>query len=220
VKKIRTLVVDDHIIIRRGLKDLLEDDDNIEIIGEAGSGFEALKILEETLPDIILMDVVMPGMSGIETVRIISKKYPGVKIIMLTIYDDDQYVRNAIESGAHGYVLKKVKQKELIEIIHNVYNDKAFIDPSLTNYIFNQIKKIRGGKTLGSGRANLTERELEIVEHLIEGLTDRNVSEHLNLSIHTVRTHIKNIYRKIGVSNRAQLVTYAIEKRIINYSKK
>jgi NarL family two-component system response regulator YdfI len=212
--KLKTMIVDDHPVVREGLKQLLEVDGEIQVIAEAGNGLECLRQLDKHSPDLIFMDVRMPGISGIETTRLIHQKYPRIKIIMLTIYDDDQYVTGAIQAGANGYVLKKVQRDELIQIIHLVMGNQAFLDPSVTANVFNLLK--RGKNTPERAeKVSLTHRELEILKGIVAGHTDRKIGEFLHVSEHTVRSHIKNLYRKLRVSSKSQAVAKALQYKII-----
>ena len=212
--KLKTMIVDDHPEVREGLKQLLEVDGEIQVIAEAGNGLECLRQLDKHSPDLIFMDVRMPGISGIETTRLIHQKYPRIKIIMLTIYDDDQYVTGAIQAGANGYVLKKVQRDELIQIIHLVMGNQAFLDPSVTANVFNLLK--RGKNTPERAeKVSLTHRELEILKGIVAGHTDRKIGEFLHVSEHTVRSHIKSLYRKLRVSSKSQAVAKALQYKII-----
>ncbi|MCX5914480.1 MAG: response regulator transcription factor [Deltaproteobacteria bacterium] len=212
--KLKTMIVDDHPVVREGLKQLLEVDGEIQVIAEAGNGLECLRQLDKHSPDLIFMDVRMPGISGIETTRLIHQKYPRIKIIMLTIYDDDQYVTGAIQAGANGYVLKKVQRDELIQIIHLVMGNQAFLDPSVTANVFNLLK--RGKNTPERAeKVSLTHRELEILKGIVAGHTDRKIGDFLHVSEHTVRSHIKNLYRKLRVSSKSQAVAKALQYKII-----
>jgi NarL family two-component system response regulator YdfI len=212
--KLKTMIVDDHPVVREGLKQLLEVDGEIQVIAEAGNGLECLRQLDKHSPDLIFMDVRMPGISGIETTRLIHQKYPRIKIIMLTIYDDDQYVTGAIQAGANGYVLKKVQRDELIQIIHLVMGNQALLDPSVTANVFNLLK--RGKNTPERAeKVSLTHRELEILKGIVAGHTDRKIGDFLHVSEHTVRSHIKNLYRKLRVSSKSQAVAKALQYKII-----
>jgi DNA-binding NarL/FixJ family response regulator len=211
--KLKVMIVDDHLVVREGLKQLLEVDDEIQVIAEASSGLECVRQLDKHSPDLIFMDVRMPGISGIETTRLIHQKYPSIKIIVLTIYDDDQYVTEAIQAGANGYVLKKVQREELIQIIRLVMDDQAFLDPSVTAKIFNRLK---GEKNIPEGdeKVSLTHRELEILKGMVAGHTDRKIGDFLHVSEHTVRSHIKSLYRKLRVSSKSQAVAKALKHKI------
>lgn len=213
--KIKVMIVDDHLVVREGLKQLLEMEDGIQVVGQASNALECFQFLEKTHPDVIFMDVRMPGISGIEATRLISQKYPHVRIIMLTIYEDAQYVNEAIYAGAKAYILKNVNRQDLIKIIRHVMEDHAFLDPSVTATIFNRLK--RGNHIpVEKGETQLTQRELEILKEIVAGNKDREIAESLGISEYTVRSHIKSLYRKLGVSSRAKAVAKAINAKIIH----
>ena len=211
---IKVMIVDDHLVVREGLKQLLEIDNDMKVIAEASTGLKCLELLEKVSPDLILMDVRMPGISGIETTRLISQKYPNVKVIMLTIYEDDQSVTEALQAGAKGYILKKVDREELIQVIRHVMEDRAFLDPTVAATVLNHFKRnempIKGEK-----KAQLTQRELEVLKWMAAGYTDHKIAESLYISEHTVRSHIKTLYRKMGVSSKSQAVVKAMHDKII-----
>jgi DNA-binding NarL/FixJ family response regulator len=215
MNKTKVIIVDDHSMVREGLKQLLGIDGDIEVLAEASNGLECLQLMERFSPDIVFMDVKMPGISGIETTRLLCQKYPKVKVIMLTIYDDNQFVTEAIQAGAKGYVLKKISREELIKVICHVMKDEAFLDPTIAKGVFDQLKS--GKKVLQKiEKEELTRRELEVLKGIVEGQTDRGIAESLFISEYTVRSHIKNLYRKLGVTSKAQAVTKALQERIIN----
>ena len=212
--KLKAMIVDDHLVVREGLKQLLEVDDEIQVIAEASNGLECLRQLDKLSPDFIFMDVRMPGISGIETTRLIHQKYPRIKIIVLTIYDDDQYVTEAIQAGANGYVLKKVQRDELIQIIRLVMGNQAFLDPSVTAKVFDRLKGEKNTRERDEN-VSLTHRELEILKGMVAGHTDRKIGDFLHVSEHTVRSHIKSLYRKLRVSSKSQAVAKALKYKII-----
>ncbi len=194
---------------------MLQLEIDIEIVTEASSGLECLQLIERFCPDVILMDVRMPGISGIETTRLICHKYPSAKVIMLTIYEEEQLIKEAIQAGARGYVLKKVNRDDLIKIIRHVFADQAFLDPTVTAAVFDHVRK--GSEEFGEiEKPRLTQRELEILKDLVAGKTDRSIGESLYISKHTVRSHVKNIYKKLGVSSKSQAVAKALKKKLIN----
>jgi DNA-binding NarL/FixJ family response regulator len=214
MEKIKVMIVDDHPVVREGLRQLLEVGDSIQVIAEASSGLECLQLLEKSSPNLIFMDIRMPGISGIEATRLLCQKYPHVKVIMLTIYEDDQYVTEAIQAGAKGYVLKNVNRDELIKIIYHVMEDQAFLDPSVTATIFNRLK--RSTYAPGEERKILfTQRELEVLKGIVAGHTDRTIAKSLHISEYTVRSHIKSLYKKLRVSSRAKAVAKALQDKII-----
>jgi DNA-binding NarL/FixJ family response regulator len=157
----------------------------------------------------------MPGINGIETTRIICEKYPETKIIILTVYREDQYVTEAIQAGARGYILKDVKRADLVKTVHHVMENKAVIDPVVTTGLFDQIKKEKQGENY-SAKPNLTIRELEILVCLTEGDKDREISKKLHISEHTVRSHIKNLYKKLGVTSRSRAVVKGIQFKFVS----
>lgn len=211
---IKVMIVDDHVLVREGLKQLLGLEDDVEVIAEASSGFECLDLLEKISPDLIFMDVRMSGISGIEATRLVCDKYPHVKVIMLTIYEDDKYVTEALQAGAKGYILKKVNRDELIKVIHHVMEGRAFLDPTVTAIIVNRFERHEIPFERGE-KAQLTQRELEVLKWMVDGLTDRKIAESLYISKHTVRSHIKSLYRKLGVSSKSQAVAKVVQEKII-----
>jgi len=211
----KVIIVDDHAIVREGLKSLINHEEDFEVIAEAESGTACLEMLETSLPDIILMDLKMPGISGIETTRLIKTEYPQIKLILLTNYDNEEYVLEAIKAGADGYVLKDVKKGDLIEILRKNIQDQAFIDPNVTRKLFDHLKKTIGNEIPASDRPILTQRELEILAHLTEGLSNKEIANALFISLDTVKSHLKKIYQKLGAQNRSHAAKLAIQKRIL-----
>lgn len=211
---IKVMVVDDHDIVREGLRQILEISSDVKVIGEARNGLDCLEQLDRLSPDIIFMDIQMPGISGIETTRLARKKKPGARVIILTIYHDAEFVTEAIQAGAIGYVLKTVGKDELHKIIRHVMDNHAFIDPLVTSSVIDEIK--RDGKVVEKAEKPIfTKRELEVMSGLVAGQTDRTIAASLNISAHTVRSHIKNIFQKLGVGTKSQAVAAILRERII-----
>ena len=217
MKKIKIMIVDDHLMIREGLKQLLGIENNIDVVAEVESGFDCLNLVSVFQPDVILMDIQLPGISGIETTRRICERYPHVKVIMLTIYEDEHFITEAIQAGASGYVLKNVKREELINIIYSVIQDQVYLDPSVTTRLFNYVRKDGMNKKddIDNNISLLTVRELEVLRWLVKGHSDRIIAKSLSISEHTVRSHIKSIYKKLMVSSRSQAVSKALQCQII-----
>lgn len=214
--KVRVVIVDDHLVVREGLKQLLEVGNEIEVVAEASSGLECIDIIEKTVPDVVFMDIKMPGINGIEITRLLTEKHPNIKIIILTIYDDDQYVTEAIKAGAKAYLLKNTTRKQLMEVIRHVLQDGAFLDPNVTTSVFGELK--RGSQPLlRDEKTTLTARELEIVKAIVDGLKDKDIADSLNISEHTVRSHVKSLFRKLKVSSRSQAITKAFQLGLVNY---
>ena len=216
--KIKVLIVEDHAIVREGLKLLLEFEGGIEVIGEVEDGISCLEFLKSNPnPDIIFMDIRLPGISGIETTRAVTEKYSNIQVIMLTMYKHDHYVKDAIRSGASGYVLKNGGREELIKTINMVIDPQSSAEPVIDSKIKVFADREEPGiKDESEHGAPFTKRELEILECLIQGDTNRLISERLFISEQTVKTHLKNIFSKLNVNSKSQAVVRAIQKNIIN----
>lgn len=213
---IKVMVVDDHDVVREGLRQILEISGDVKVVGEAKSGLECLEQLDHLSPDIIFMDIRMPGISGIETTRLVCEKKPGVKVIMLTIYHDAGFVTEAIKAGAKGYVLKNVSREDLRKIIRHVMSDRAFLDPLVTSSFLEEVKK-EGRMSETKEKPAFTRRELEVMSGLAAGFTDRRIAETLNISGHTVRSHVKRIFSKLGVGTKSQAVAKILREKIVTY---
>jgi DNA-binding NarL/FixJ family response regulator len=211
---LKVMIVDDHLVVRQGLKQLLEIEDWIEVIAESASALECLSALEEICPDLIFMDIMMPGINGIEAARQISKKYPHIKIIMLTICADEQFVTDAIKAGAKGYVLKNVNRDELMKAIDHVMKDRAFLDPAVASMVFDHLKQDVQVPKIAI-EEEFTRRELEVLQLMTTGGTNKKIGKILFISEHTVRSHMKNIYKKLRVKSKSEAVALAITKGLI-----
>ena len=214
MNKIKLMIVDDHEVVREGLKKLLEVYQEIEVVSTVENGKECLERLDQVSPDVVLMDISMPGLSGIEATRIACKKKPGLKVIMLTIYDDDQHVLKAVEAGASGYVIKNVRKEDLFKIIKKVSDGKSFLDPDVTTHILQMIREPRANPSDPKTHP-FSERELEIMVVLAKGNSNQKIAEKLYLSEHTVKTHLKHIFKKLSVSSRSEAISKAIQLGII-----
>lgn len=217
MRKIRVVIVDDHLIVREGLKQILELEPDMEVVGEAENGLDCLRVIQAERPDLVFMDLRMPGVSGIEATRLVCEKFPRTRVIVLTIYEDDAYVKEAIRAGAKAYVLKKAKREDLIRVARDVLEDRTFLDPNVVPAVFRILKQRSDSSTNQSlgGKDPLSERELEVLKGIVEGLKDRDIADALHISEHTVRSHVKSLYRKLGVSSRSQAVARAVRAGII-----
>ncbi|MGD2158667.1 MAG: response regulator transcription factor [Anaerolineales bacterium] len=209
---IRVVVVDDHALFRAGLTSLLSDLPGIKIVGEAGNGIEALKVVERTQPDVVLLDVNMPGMDGVETVRKLCKN-KGLRIIMLTISKHHDDLIGAIQAGADGYLLKNAEPDELYNALKLVVSGKSILSPEVTGQVFQMINVLgdRGSTT----DSILTQREMEVLECLSDGMTTAEIAEALVISENTVKTHVRHVLEKFGASNRAEAVSKALQMGLI-----
>ncbi|MDY7019474.1 MAG: response regulator transcription factor [Chloroflexota bacterium] len=215
MQKIKLLVVDDHTIVRDGICALLALAADIEVVGEAANGMEALKKVRQLTPDVVLMDIAMPIMGGLEATRRIHKEFPRVKVLTLTQYDDEEYVFPVIEAGARGFISKTAASSELASGIRSVHHGDSFLSPSIAKVL------VEGYQKGASVRANcdpyqqLTNREREILKLLAEGYTTQDIANMLVLSPKTIEGHKTNLMAKLGIHNRTDLVKYALRKGII-----
>ncbi len=211
--KIRVLVVDDHAIMRDGIRALLDIYDEVEIIGEASEGKEAIEKTRELLPDVIVMDIAMPGMDGLEATRRITKKNPKVKVLVLTQYDNKEYILSTIKAGAAGYVPKRAVSSELISAIRAVYKGESFLYPSAAAALIEDYLRQAEGE---EPYDRLTAREREILKLIAEGHTSREIAEMLFISLKTVLGHRTRIMEKLDLHNRTELIKYAMRKGLVS----
>ncbi|MBI4260855.1 MAG: response regulator transcription factor [Actinobacteria bacterium] len=209
---IRVAIADDHSLVRQGLRRYLELAEDIEVVGEAADGTEVLSLIEETHPDIVLLDIRMPEMDGLEAARRIRDKYPDVGVIMLTAYDDRQFVVEAVRSGARGYVLKARDAEHLIQTVRLVAGGNMVIDPQLVVALAEELSQ---AKERDRRAETLTAREVEVLQLLAFGHTNRDIAEKLFISPDTVKTHLEHIFEKLGASDRTAAVAEALRRHLI-----
>ena len=206
----KILLCDDQAVIRDGLEMLLTLEKDFQVVGSAQDGHEAVELAGQKSPDLILMDLKMPGMNGIEATREIRKKYSNIKILVLTTYDDDEWVFDAIRAGASGYLLKDTPRQKIIEAIRGTVDGKSFVDPAVAGKLMSQVanNQTQPASILTD---KLTERELDVLRLLAKGLTNTDIAGTLHLSEGTVRNHVSAILEKLGVSDRTQAAVIAIQ---------
>jgi len=209
---IRVLLVDDHPVVRQGLRRMLEVDDDIQVVGEVASGEEALEQIAVTFPSVVLLDIRMPGMGGIETIRRIKERYSGTNIIVLTLYGE-QYLSQAIEAGATGYLVKDVGNEELIKSIRAVNRGQSILHSSLSRGFFNEFASLARGKN--SYKNRLSPRELEVVRLIATGMTNKEIGAQLFLSETTVKREVSHIFDKLEAKDRAEAVAEAYRRGLI-----
>jgi DNA-binding NarL/FixJ family response regulator len=215
MKKIRVLVVDDHAIIRDGICALLALTGDIEVVGEATNGAEALTKVRELSPDVVLMDIAMPIMGGLEATHRICRNFPGTKVLVLTQYDDKEYFFPVIESGASGFISKASAASELMTGIRSVYQGDSYLSPSVTRLMVENYQYTAAGRAIREPYDRLTEREREVLKLLAEGHNTQEIAEILVITAKTVEGHKTNLMTKLGIHNRIELVKYALRKGII-----
>ncbi len=214
MEKIKILLVDDHAVIRSGLRMLLEAQDDITIVGEAESGQQAITQVRELKPDIVLMDIKMPDMNGISATEVIKSEFPETAVLALTMYEDDQYFFEMLKAGASGYIPKRAAPDDLVSAIRIVSEGDVFLYPSLaTRLVQDYLKRVESGEQLIHD--DLTPREREVLELIAEGLTNAEIAQELTISIKTVDRHRENIMRKLDLHSGIALVKYAIKIGLI-----
>ena len=213
--RIRCVLVDDHALLRYGVRRLLEDEPDFEVVGEAGDGTEALKLALQRKPDLVLMDIGMPGPSSFETARLIQKGCPETKIVFLTMHEDEEYVYQALRSGAAGYLLKDTQADKLVSALREVRGGGKCVSPELLGKLVQDVRARGQNNRLRASSSMLTPREREVMRLLAEGNTVRRIAEMLRVSIKTIEAHKFNLMRKLDIHNKAQLVTVAIQKKIL-----
>ena len=204
---IRILITDDHGVMRAGLGAVLQDESGIEVIGEAMDGEEALRLAKELLPDIVLLDIGLPGINGIETTRLLREISTQIQVLILTVFEDESLLREAIEAGASGYIIKRAAAEDLIAAIQAVSKGYMYIHPAITHLLLKDLSPTFTPKK--DALEILTPRELEVMGYIIRGYTNRQTAELLSVSIRTVEGHRASLFSKLGLKNRVELVEFA-----------
>jgi DNA-binding NarL/FixJ family response regulator len=214
---IKLMLVDDHAVLRDGLKNIIGLEEDIQVVAEAVSGMDALRVLEGCLPDVILMDINIPDKNGIEVTGLIKKDYPHIKILMLTMHDHDEYFMSAIREGADGYLLKDAPSQHVIDAIRSVAKGQSVIHPSMTKKFLNfqapeksAVVSVKADKDM-----LLTEREKEVLLCLVQGMNNKEIAQSLFISDKTVKIHVSKIFKKLDVKSRSQVVIYAVQNQLV-----
>ncbi|MFC1987967.1 response regulator [Chloroflexota bacterium] len=215
MEKIRVLVVDDHIIVRDGICALLALAGDIEVVGEASNGVEALEMVKELKPNVVLMDMAMPIMGGLEATRRICKEFPATKVLVLTQYDDKEFVFPVVEAGASGFISKVAASSELASGIRSIYHGDSYLSPSVAKLMVEDYRR-GDGRVAQDPYEQLTERERDVLKLVAEGYTTKEIADRLVVTPKTVEGHRTNLMAKLGIHNRIELVKYALRKGIIS----
>jgi two-component system, NarL family, response regulator NreC len=216
LRKLRILLADDHGVVRKGLRFLLENEPDLEVVGEASDGRQAVDMASELHPDVIVMDIAMPRLNGIDATGQIVKQLSGAGVIMLSMYSDEEYLVRALSAGAKGYLLKDSAETDLVRAVHSVSEGKPFFSPAIAKTLLEDYVRRLQQRGMSDSYELLSDREREVLQLLAEGKTNKEVATLLNLSTHTVETHRTHIMQKLNLHNTAEIVLYAVRKKIIS----
>jgi DNA-binding NarL/FixJ family response regulator len=214
-RPLRVVIADDHGLVRRGTREILEQDGSVEVIGEAGNGVEAVDLVAELQPDVALLDIGMPEMNGVDATRVIKTRWPAVAVVVLTIHDDDEYVLQAIQAGASGYLLKDVADDDLIQAVHTVRGGGAVLDPAVTEVVIGRVR-LSSPPEAETEDERLTARELEVLQLAGAGYSNRRIGVALSVSPRTVEVHMHRIFQKLDVTSRTEAVVLAARRGLID----
>ena len=210
---INVLIADDHAIVRTGLRALLRSEPGLQLVGEATSGYEAIELVGKTHPDILILDLSMPDLDGIAVTRQLKPQYPDLRILILTVHEDEAMLREAIKAGASGYIVKRAAEAELIAAIETIRRGDPYVDPALLRVLLGESTKPRTEQAASPDP--LTPRETDVLKLIVQGYTNRQVGEELSISVRTVEGHRANLLEKLGLRTRVELVRYARDRGLI-----
>jgi two-component system, NarL family, response regulator DegU len=211
---LRVVIADDHDLFREGLRQLLESVEDIEVVGEASTGHQAIMLVREHGPDVVLMDISMPEMDGIQATEFIVQRYPETQVVVLTMYTDDEYAIHAVRAGAKGYLLKNTRSSDVIQAIRLAAAGGSTIDPSLGPVLMREFQRLLNS-TPGAAEQQLSDRELQFLEHLARGQNNRQIATEMDLAESTVKNNLSVLFQKIGVRDRTQAVLYAFSNGLV-----
>ena len=213
--EIKILIVDDHEVVRDGLSVMMEREDDFTVVGEAKNGLEAVEKAESLHPDVVLMDLRMPEMDGVEAMRQIRAKQDSIQFLVLTTYDSDEYIFDAIEAGAKGYLLKDASREELFRAVRTVNRGESLIEPAVVSRVLDRLTELSQRAAHGPDHLALSEREVEVLQLMAKGSANKQIAGELSITESTVKTHVANIFQKLDVSHRTEAVTKAMSQGII-----
>jgi len=210
--KIKILLAEDHVIVREGTRQLIQREPDMEVVGEAGDGEEAIELANKLHPDVVIMDIAMPRLNGIEATKRIKVLHPAISILILTAYDNDQYIFAILEAGAAGYLLKNVRGRELIDAIRAVYAGESVLYPTIARRVIRQLVSPVSSTTEAQTIEPLSEREMEVLRLAAKGISNKDIAEHLFISPRTVQAHLGNIFNKLGVGSRTEAILCGLRR--------
>ncbi|UCH86713.1 MAG: response regulator transcription factor [Dehalococcoidia bacterium] len=212
MEKIRVLLAEDHVVVREGTRELIQREQDMEVVGEAGDGEQAIELAATLRPDVVIMDIAMPKVNGIEATKRIKELYPTTAVLILTAYDNEQYIFALLEAGAAGYLLKNVRRSELIDAVRAVRAGESVLHPVVTRKVLEQLRGREGRPGERAGRDILSEREMEVLRLASKGISNKDIARELVVSVRTVQAHLGNIFNKLGVGSRTEAVLHALRR--------
>jgi len=212
MRKIKILLAEDHVIVREGTRQLIQREPDMEVVGEAGDGEEAIELANKLHPDVVIMDIAMPRLNGIEATKQIKALHPAISVLILTAYDNDQYIFAILEAGAAGYLLKNVRGRELVDAIRAVYAGESVLYPTVARRVISHLVSPVSGTTGAQIIEPLSEREMEVLKLAAKGISNKDIAEHLSLSPRTVQAHLGNIFNKLGVGSRTEAILCGLRR--------
>ncbi len=214
MNRIRVLLAEDHTIVRKGLRSLLDDEIEIEVVGEAEDGQQAIELVQRVQPDVVLMDITMPVLNGLEATRQIKKLFPQVKVVVLTVHSTEEYIFQILRAGASGYVVKQAAVSELVQAIQAVYQGDSFLSPSISRQVVEEYG--RRAEAIEDKYDRLTDREREVLQLIAEGRANREIAQLLHVTVKTVEAHRAHLMDKLGLRSTAELTRYALRKGMVS----
>ena len=212
VEKITILLADDHAVLREGMRRLLEQHKDMVVLAEAADGEQAVKLVAEVSPNVVLMDIVMPGLNGVEATKLIKKQNPGTAVLILTAYEDERYILGLLEAGVAGYLLKSSTGEEIVKAIRAVHAGESVLHPSVMAKLLARAARSFTELTPQAGKSELTEREMSVLQLAARGMSNKEIAQQLNLAMPTIKAHLVNIFNKMGVASRTEAVLFALKK--------
>jgi NarL family two-component system response regulator LiaR len=212
MRKIRIVIADDHAVVRQGTRSLLERENDMEVVGEAGDGEEAVKIIERLKPDVAIIDIAMPKLNGVEVTRQIKPRLPSTAVLILTAYDDDEYVFALLEAGAAGYLLKDVDSREVVDAVRAVFAGESVLHPIIARKVISRFRPAADEAGKEKSTIELSEREMEVLKLAARGMSNSDIANELFINIRTVQGHLSSIFNKLSVSSRTEAIFQAVKK--------